>query len=151
MREKQLQQLVKGGTINAKLGDGGLVDCEYLIQGLQITYGHRNPMLRTTNTLEGIHALKELGLISPDDFQNLQNAYIFLRRLIDALRMVRGNAKDLTVPPQDLEEFEFLARRLGYGSHTEKLQEEISSTMERVRDFSRLLDPIKALTIRTNG
>ncbi|MDF1745863.1 MAG: hypothetical protein P1V19_19345, partial [Gimesia sp.] len=64
---------------------------------------------------------------------------------------VRGNAKDLTVPQQDLEEFEFLARRLGYGSHTEKLQEEISSTMERVRDFSRLLDPIKALTIRTNG
>lgn len=151
MREKQIQQLVKGGTINAKLGDGGLVDCEYLIQGLQITYGHRNPMLRTTNTLEGIHALKELGLISPDDFQNLRNAYIFLRRLIDALRMVRGNAKDLTVPPQDMEEFDFLARRLGYSSHTEKLKEEISITMDRVRDFSRLLDPIKALTIRTNG
>lgn len=151
MREKQIQQLVKGGTINAKLGDGGLVDCEYLIQGMQITYGNRNPVLRTTNTLEGIHALKELGLISPDDFQNLRNAYIFLRRLIDALRMVRGNAKDLTVPSQDLEEFEFLARRLGYGSHTEKLQEEISTTMDRVRDFKRLLDPIKALTIRTNG
>ncbi|QDT96172.1 [protein-PII] uridylyltransferase family protein [Gimesia aquarii] len=151
MREKQIQQLVKGGTINAKLGDGGLVDCEYLIQGLQITYGHRNPMLRTTNTLEGITALKELGLISPDDFQNLRNAYIFLRRLIDALRMVRGNAKDLTVPPQEQEEFEFLARRLGYGSHTKKLQEEITSTMDRVRDFSRLLEPIKAMTIRTNG
>ncbi|QDT44360.1 Glutamate-ammonia-ligase adenylyltransferase [Gimesia alba] len=151
MREKQIQQLVKGGTINAKLGDGGLVDCEYIIQGLQITYGHRNPMLRTTNTLEGICALKELGLISPVDFQNLRNAYIFLRRLIDALRMVRGNAKDLTVPPQDQEEFEFLARRLGYGSHTEKLQNEITSTMECVRDFGRLLDPIKALTIRTNG
>lgn len=151
MREKQIQQLVKGGTINAKLGDGGLVDCEYLIQGMQITYGHRNPGLRTTNTLEGIDALKELGLISPDDYVILRNAYIFLRRLIDALRMVRGNAKDLTVPPQDQEEFEFLARRLGYGSHTEKLQEEISMTMDRVRDFSRLLAPIKAMTIRTNG
>lgn len=151
MREKQIQQLVKGGTINAKLGDGGVVDCEYIIQGLQITYGNRNPMLRTTNTLEGIHALKELGLISPVDFQNLQHCYIFLRRLIDALRMVRGNAKDLTVPPQDQEEFEFLARRLGYGAHTDRLQNEITTTMERVRDFGRLLDPIKALTIRTNG
>lgn len=151
MREKQIQQLVKGGTINAKLGDGGLVDCEYLIQSMQITYGHRNPGLRTTNTLEGIDSLKELGLISPDDYVKLRNAYIFLRRLIDALRMVRGNAKDLTVPPQDQEEFEFLARRLGYGSHTEKLQTEISMTMDRVRDFSRLLAPIKAMTIRTNG
>lgn len=151
MREKQIQQLVKGGTINAKLGDGGLVDCEYLIQGMQITYGHRNPGLRTTNTLEGIESLKKLGLISPDDFYKLRDAYIFLRRLIDALRMVRGNARDLTVPPQDQEEFEFLARRLGYGSHTEKLQEEISSTMDCVRDFSRLLAPIKAMTIRTNG
>lgn len=151
MREKQIQQLVKGGTINAKLGDGGLVDCEYLIQSLQITYGHRNPGLRTTNTLEGIDSLKELGLISPDDYVKLRNAYIFLRRLIDALRMVRGNAKDLTVPPQNQEEFDFLARRLGYGSHTEKLQTEISVTMDRVRDFSRLLAPIKAMTIRTNG
>ena len=33
MREKQVRQLVKPGTFNAKLSPGGLVDTEYLVQG----------------------------------------------------------------------------------------------------------------------
>ena len=112
MREKQVLQLVKAETINAKLSPGGLVDCEYLVQGLQITHGHRDPRLRTTNTLKAMSALADLGIISAVDYAELREAYIFLRRLIDGLRMVRGHAKDLTVPAPDSEEFEFLARRL---------------------------------------
>jgi [glutamine synthetase] adenylyltransferase / [glutamine synthetase]-adenylyl-L-tyrosine phosphorylase len=34
--------------------------------------------------------------------------------LIDGLRIVRGNAKDLVLPPADSDEFIFLARRVGY-------------------------------------
>ena len=37
-----------------------------------------------------------------------------MRRLIDALRMVRGDASDLDVPPEGTDEFDFLARRLNY-------------------------------------
>ena len=39
-------------------------------------------------------------------------AYAFLRRLIDALRVVRGHARDLTIPLHDSREFAYLARRL---------------------------------------
>ena len=53
MREKQLRQLVRAGTTNAKLSPGHLADTEYLVQGLQITYGHLDPALRSVNTLEG--------------------------------------------------------------------------------------------------
>ena len=60
--------------------------------------------------------------------------------MIDSLRMVRGNARDLTVPPADSEEFEFLARRLGYRSRMLKLQQDLESTMETVRDLSQILD-----------
>ncbi len=42
--------------------------------------------------------------------------YAFLRRLIDALQSVRGNAKDLTLPASESLEYEYLARRLGYDS-----------------------------------
>jgi glutamate-ammonia-ligase adenylyltransferase len=62
-----------------------------------------------------LKALSETGLISNSDYEALNDAYNFLRRLINALRMVRGNAKDLTIPPTGSEEFAFLIRRLDYG------------------------------------
>ena len=44
----------------------------------------------------------------------LKSAYLFLRNLIDALRIVRGDASDLVLPAESSEEFKSLARRLGY-------------------------------------
>ena len=140
MREKQLRQLVKAGTTNAKLSPGQLVDTEYLVQGLQITHGHLDPSLRAVNTLDALAALKDRGLVSAEDAASLREAYVFQRDLIDALRIVRGHARDLTVPAPESEEFVFLARRLGYGSHVNRLQDDIERYAERVRQLSRLLD-----------
>ena len=145
MREKQVRQLVKAGTVNAKLSPGGLVDCEYLVQGLQITHGAdigrgNAEKLRATNTRQAMAALTESGVLSEDVHQKLRNAYIFQRRLIDALRMVRGDARDLTVPASDTEEFEFLARRLGYGDELTKLSDDIERHSQTVVDLGRLLN-----------
>ena len=115
MREKQNSQLVRAGTFNAKLSPGGLVDCEYLVQGLQITYGNRDPALRATNTRVAMKALQNAGILASGQRVRLRDAYRFWRRVIDGMRMVRGDARDLAVPPREAEEFEFLARRLGYG------------------------------------
>ena len=109
MREKQLRQLVQAGTINAKLSPGHLADTEYLVQGLQISYGHLDGSLRAVNTLEAVAALERRGLIFSADAGRLREAYVFQRDLIDALRIVRGHARDLTVPTPDSEEFLFLA------------------------------------------
>ena len=140
MREKQVLQLVKAQTTNAKLSPGGLVDCEYLVQGLQITHGHRDPRLRTTNTFVAMSGLNDLGIISDVDYAELRESYIFLRRLIDALRMVRGHARDLTVPQPGSEEFEFLARRLGYGNDTARLERNLHRSTECIQELTRLLD-----------
>ncbi len=140
MREKQERQLVQAGTLNAKLSPGGLVDCEYLVQGLQITHGHRDSSLRATNTRAAMAALESHGLLLTEDRAELEEAYIFLRRLIDALRMVRGHARDLTVPPPDSEEFEYLARRLGYGANLARLQGDLELYTESVQDLGRLLE-----------
>ena len=142
MREKQVRQLVQPGSLNAKLSPGGLVDCEYLVQGLQITHGRRTPPLRTTNTLEALDVLRSTGLLSSDDYRELRDSYIFLRRLIDALRMVRGHARDLTVPAAGTEEFEFLARRLGYGGDADRLAEHIDQAFQSVRDLTAVLDRV---------
>lgn len=143
LREKQVQQLVQPGTWNAKLSAGGLVDCEYLVQALQITHAHDQPELRLTNTRRAMRALHAAGYLSDKHFDRLRHAHMFLRRLIDALRIVRGDARDLTVPKPDTEEFGFLARRLGYGTRLPVLAEDIEATAGEVVDVSRLLDGLK--------
>ncbi len=139
MRERQLRHLVAGGTINAKFSPGGLVDLEYLVQGLQIQHGHHDPSLRLTNTREAMTALAAAGILSPEDYARLREAHIFLRRLINALRMVRGNARDLTIPPAASEEFSFLARRLGYGGEPAQLQEDLIRHTTAVQELSAKL------------
>ena len=134
LREKQIRQMVSGTAINAKLSPGGLVDCEYLVQALQQEHGHRAIELRTTNTLEAIGAIRQHGILDEGDCDRLSESYVFLRRLIDALRMVRGNAKDLTIPDSTTEEFEFLARRLGYGSASGTLARDIERHFQCVTE-----------------
>ena len=41
------------------------------------------------------------------------------------IRVVRGNSKDVNIPPYDSDEFIYLTRRLRYGSDTERLQQEL--------------------------
>jgi glutamate-ammonia-ligase adenylyltransferase len=121
MRERQVRHLVTGGTFNAKFSPGGLVDIEYLIQGLQINYGAHDPALRLTNLRAAMSALHKAGALAEDDYNRLRKAYTFLRWLIDSLRVVRGNAKDVTVPPFDFpcpppalrRRYKTLARRTG--------------------------------------
>jgi len=114
---------------------------EYLIQGLQINHGAANPNLRFTNTREAMIALAKFGIIPQDDFVRLRDAHRFLRRLIDALRMVRGDAKDLTIPPPDSDEFAFLTRRIRYVNSVEEMRDGIQRHFAAVREInSKLLE-----------
>ena len=112
IREKQVRQLVVAGTINAKLSPGGLVDCEYLVQALQMRFGGDIPSVRTTNTRDAMRALADVGLLNTKQHTDLQNCYLLWRRIIDGLRMVRGHAQDLTIPPAESVEFKSLGRRI---------------------------------------
>jgi glutamate-ammonia-ligase adenylyltransferase len=142
MRERQLRHLVTGGTLNVKFSPGGLVDVEYLVQGLQMTHGHDLPGLRSPNTREAMAALREAGLLGEADYERLRDGHNFLRQVINALRMVRGNARDMTVPATDSEEFAYLARRLGYGDDVSDLRDDLVRHTGAVREINaRLLRP----------
>ena len=140
LRRQQLKQLVERGTVNAKLSPGGVVDIEYAIQYLQLMHGHRHPVLRTPNAMQALAGLVDCGIVSRQDGENLRRAYLFIRMLIDGLRMVRGNAKDLVLPPPESDEFIFLARRVGYTTDdwqagARHLKTDIEEHMGRVREF----------------
>ena len=137
MRERQLHQLVGATEFNAKLSPGGLVDLEYLVQALQIDRGAKHSELRTTNTRETLDGLLKVGVLTAINHGRLSDAYNFLRRLIDSLRMVRGDARDLTAPPLHSSDFESLARRLGYGAHTRRLHDDLTRHAQAVSDLVR--------------
>ena len=137
MRERQVRQLVAAGEFNAKLSPGGLVDIEYFVQAMQITHGSRHVSLRVTNTREAMREMRRVGVLTESDYRALSNAYGFFRRLIDGLRMVRGDARDLTVSAASGQDFLFLARRLGYGSTPQRLQRDLSQHVDAVNDLVR--------------
>lgn len=141
MRERQVRHLVDAETFNAKLSPGGLVDLEYLVQALQISHGKVQPELRTTNTRDALQLLLRCGLLKEYEHHQLSEAYVFLRNVIEALRMVRGDARDLAIPAAHTPEFESLARRLGYGGNWQRLQTELARHTQSVHDAIRSIFP----------
>ncbi len=128
LRQRQATELVESGTVNAKYSPGGLVDLEYFVQARQIEAGRTRPKLRVPNTLEALAELEAAGLIQPERALPLRQVYGLMRRLIDALRVVRGNARDLSIPEADSPAFKYLARRLRYEAPA-SLQRDIEAAM----------------------
>lgn len=126
--------------INAKYSSGGLVEIEYAVQFLQLKHGRKISSLREANTEKVLEILLAEALITPGEFETIYRGYIFLRRLINALRMLHGNARDLTLPPKSSTEFLFLARRMGFIPNSryhesEQLDWELNQTFANVHSW----------------
>jgi glutamate-ammonia-ligase adenylyltransferase len=140
LREKQFQEKTKGGRLNAKFSPGGLVDLEYGVQILQVINGKHIPSLRSPRILEALEALSDAGVLSSYETEQLIGTYGFLRHLINGLRMLRGSAEDVFLPAVDSDEFEHLARRLGYTTYgplepAQQLHFEFETHLAAVRVF----------------
>ena len=114
LRERQFKKKITKGRLNAKFSPGGLVDLEYDVQILQVMHGKDIPSLRTPRIHKALISLAEAGVLPPEESRRLSAAYDFLRRLINGMRMLRGSALDLFLPPLGSDEFVHLARRIGY-------------------------------------
>ncbi len=140
MRRLQVEQLIQPGTINAKYSPGGLVDAAYFVQALQIAHGAGEPAARSQHPLRALAALGAAGRVGPRTVQRLRAGYTFFRTLIDALRVVHGHAKDLTVPDARSEEFERLARRMRFAG-PDDLQDELQRRLRETRELWDRIGP----------
>ena len=148
MRDRQTKELVHPGTTHVKYSPGGLIDVEYTVQYLQLMHGHGAPALQTPNTLQALDALHKAEILEKSDAEAFQEDYLFLRQLIDALRIVRGNAQDLVLPPSKSDGMIFLARRLGFMTEdwqegAQALETEIHRRMKRIHKnfMKRFIQP----------
>jgi glutamate-ammonia-ligase adenylyltransferase len=115
LRDRQVRELVEVGRFNVKYSRGALIDVEYAVQYLQLLNGRERPEVRTPSTRTALDRLRDAGILTTNEHRDLSEAYLFWRQVADALRMVRGRARDLLLPEEKSFELSFLARRLGYG------------------------------------
>ncbi|MFC1752113.1 hypothetical protein ACFL96_01780 [Thermoproteota archaeon] len=114
LRKKQYKEKCRPNWFNAKYGLGGLVDIEYTVLGLQIMHGTKIKELRTSSIRKAMDILKKASVLSEKEWLDLCSAYGFFRKLVNGLRMLRGSAGDLELPKLGSEEYDHLARRVGY-------------------------------------
>ncbi len=114
IRQKQLEEKTASGAYNAKYSAGGLVDIEYALLMMKIWAGRDFSDLRKPELLPSISGLIQRGILSEEEGKMLRECDHFFRQLINALRMLRGSAEDVSLPAYQTKEFDHLAKRMGY-------------------------------------
>ncbi|WP_405986296.1 bifunctional [glutamine synthetase] adenylyltransferase/[glutamine synthetase]-adenylyl-L-tyrosine phosphorylase [Streptomyces sp. NBC_00872] len=119
-------------TLHTKLGRGGLSDVEWTVQLLQLRHGWAEPGLRTTRTREALAAARAAGLLSTEDAQILDDAWVLASRVRNGVMLVRGRPGDTF--PSDGRELAAMGRYLGYGpGHVGDMLDDYRRTTRRAR------------------
>lgn len=71
-----------------KLGKGGIRQIEFLAQAIQLIRGGREPQFREQNLLKALKLIANAGYIEQSDYQELKEAYLFLRKTEHRIQMV---------------------------------------------------------------
>lgn len=111
-----------------KLGPGGIREAEFFVQALQLVWGGREPGLRDPNTLEALRRLRSRGLVTDRESREVEEAYLFLRRLEHHVQFATG-VQTHQLPTGPL--LETIARATGHGSAAE-LERALERTRRRV-------------------
>ncbi|MFJ9420992.1 bifunctional [glutamine synthetase] adenylyltransferase/[glutamine synthetase]-adenylyl-L-tyrosine phosphorylase [Streptomyces sp. NPDC101249] len=118
--------------LHTKLGPGGLSDVEWTVQLIQMRHGWSEPGLRTTRTREALAAARAAGLLSTEDAETLDEAWVLATRVRNAVMLVRGRAGDTF--PTDGRELAAVGRYLGYGpGHVGDMLDAYRRTARRAR------------------
>ncbi|MGX1474096.1 UNVERIFIED_CONTAM: glutamate-ammonia-ligase adenylyltransferase [Streptomyces canus] len=118
--------------LHTKLGPGGLSDVEWTVQLLQMRHGAGEPGLRTTRTRAALAAARAAGLISEEDAQVLDEAWVLATRVRNAVMLVRGRAGDTF--PSETRELAAVGRYLGYeAGHVGDMLDDYRRTARRAR------------------
>jgi glutamate-ammonia-ligase adenylyltransferase len=113
MLEKIFDAAVDGAPekVRIKNAEGGIVEIEFLVQLLQLSYGAGEEELQTTNTLKALDALVAGELISRKEYDDLTATMVFLRRVENRLRLMHN--RSLNELPSEADALDKLALRLG--------------------------------------
>jgi glutamate-ammonia-ligase adenylyltransferase len=119
VRERVLAENVREteNYINLKAGPGGLMDVEFVLQGLQLKHQVVFPALRKADLFDILSTLKEHSLLKPVDLETLSQAHLLYRTLESRLHLMRKRAESSV--HFDSEDFTELATGLNFADKSE--------------------------------
>ncbi len=105
MRERMRAERLKKEDkdfFDLKQSRGGIVDIEFLVQFLVLKHGHDSPdLVLWTDNIRILESLDAEGIITGCQSEQLQNAYILMRKTIHRLNL---QEKPLKVPVREFDE-----------------------------------------------
>ena len=116
---------------NVKLGRGGIREIEFFAQTQQLIWGGRQPLLRSSRTLEALDDLCAAGHVVAATAQEMKESYVFLRRVEHRLQMI-DDAQTQTLP-KEADKLFHIAVFLGYPS-AETFTEDLLRHLRRVEN-----------------
>ncbi|OTG80879.1 bifunctional glutamine synthetase adenylyltransferase/deadenyltransferase [Acinetobacter sp. ANC 5054] len=83
-----------------KLGAGGIREVEFIVQVFQLIYGGSKLELQDRQCLVSLHHLGEVGLLEKTAVAELEDAYLFLRRIEHAIQAL-NDQQTQSLPHED--------------------------------------------------
>lgn len=124
----------KIGKGDIKLGFGGIREVEFTVQAYQLLFGGRDETLRVIPTLKLMERLRECQYLTAEDYENLRQAYIFLRNLENRVQISFG--LQTHVLPKDDVQLAVLARKMRLtGDRPQVLVERLLGEFDRHTRF----------------
>jgi glutamate-ammonia-ligase adenylyltransferase len=113
---------------NIKLGAGGIRELEFIVQAFQLVRGGQEPALRDNRLRTVLRHLGEAGHLPAPTAQRLDECYVHLRRVENAIQMYEDQQTHAL--PASAEARTALCAALGYESWSR-----FESVLDEVRDF----------------
>ena len=129
---RRMERKEGADALSIKTGRGGIVDVEFIVQGLQVRHARDHAGLRTANTRDGLVRLRDAGLIEPEEAKDLEENFVFLRTVEKVLR--RQDEQRKTRLPEDEVALAKLARAAGETDHR-SLRGALEGRMKRNREL----------------
>ena len=118
---------------NVKLGSGGIREIEFIANAQQLIWGGKQYELRTPNTLAALTQLAELNHIDKITALKLSKAYIYLRRLENAIQMLRNEQTHIV--PSSTEDRHQIITLLGEAETDKQSWENLCTRILDIRQF----------------
>lgn len=97
---------------DVKLAPGGIRELEFFVQILQLVWAGTHPEVVTRGTIDAVRRLTSAGLVTPDECEDTERCWAFLRRLEHRIHVVYGFQTHRL--PVGRDSFEAFSRSVGF-------------------------------------
>ncbi|MGB1361588.1 MAG: hypothetical protein ACPG8V_05680, partial [Alphaproteobacteria bacterium] len=132
MRQTMENEFYDGVAWYVKHRPGGMVDIEFIIQGLKLKNAHSNPDILQMGNLNSLSALYKAGLLETDEYETLSTALQFYYDIQGIIRLTtESRFTDKTATSGQIDAL----LKVTEFDNLEKLQNEIETISNKVRNI----------------